>query len=86
MTQCGGAGGALRMTQCGGWWSAARGRNRVITDRLTEAYKTTKLGVLKIVLCMCDLIYLYPSEVYYGSPIDGTHWLPNKEMTKLWGQ
>ena len=19
-----------------------------------------------------------------GSPIDGTHWLPNKEMTKLW--
>ena len=20
-----------------------------------------------------------------GSPIDGTHWLPNTEMTKLWG-
>ena len=19
-----------------------------------------------------------------GSPIDGTHWLPNKDMTKLW--
>ena len=29
-------------------------------------------------------LYLYRSEVYYGSPIDGTHWLPNKEMTKLW--
>ena len=31
-------------------------------------------------------LYLYPSEIYY--PIDGTHdgthWLPNKEMTKLW--
>ena len=27
---------------------------------------------------------LYLSEIYYRSPIDGTHWLPNKEMTKLW--
>ena len=34
---------------------------------------------------------LYRIRVYYivrrfttGSPIDGTHWLPNKEMTKLW--
>ena len=33
---------------------------------------------------------LPPSYIYIfrrfttGSPIDGTHWLPNKEMTKLW--
>ena len=29
-------------------------------------------------------LYPYPSDIYYRSPIDGTHWLPNKEMTKLW--
>ena len=29
-------------------------------------------------------ISLYHLEIYYRSPIDGTHWLPNKEMTKLW--
>ena len=29
-------------------------------------------------------LYPYPSDIYYRSPIDGTHYLPNKEMTKLW--
>ena len=31
-----------------------------------------------------ELYPLYRSEIYYRSPIDGTHWLPNKEMTTLW--
>jgi hypothetical protein len=26
---------------------------------------------------------LYYTEIYYRSPNDETHWLPNKEMTKL---
>ena len=30
-----------------------------------------------------DYIYIF-RRFTTGSPIDGTHWLPNKEMTKLW--
>ena len=35
--------------------------------------------------CRTHQVYIIRRFTTVSSPIDGTHWLPNKEMTKLWG-
>ena len=58
--------------------------------KLTGLIRSDASPSLRTVKLKCDFVFsrgpkqLYRSEIYYRSPIDGTHWLPNKEMTTLW--